>query len=475
MASTQDLPPDRLLLDVAEYVDSYAITSALAREMARYCLIDSLGCGLEALDHADCTNLLGPIVSGTTVEYGARVPGTQWALDPVTAAFNIATMVRWLDFSDTWIAAQTSHPSDDIGAILAVADYVSRVNVAAGKPPLTVGVVLDAMIKAHELQGSLGAYVRLSETGIDHPFLPKVACAAVVAKLLGGTREQIIAATSLAFFDVSLCAHRFGSNVGPRKGWASADSTSQGVRLAMMAIKGEPGYPQILTQPKWGFEKWFLGGREFTHGGLGTAVMEGVLFKILCPVVIHAQSAIECALQLYPAVHKRLDDIAAIRLDVHVETFNKINKTGALRNAADRDHCLQYAVAVALLHGRLTANDYSDEFASDQRIDRLRTLMHVEENPRYTARLRDRAIGANPNAIEIVYKDGTQSLRAEVEFPIGHPRRRQEGIPLLVKKFEANLARRFTPARQLEILELCLDHERLATTPVHTFTDLLAA
>ena len=475
MASTQDLPPDRLLLDVAEYVDSYAITSPLARDMARYCLIDSLGCGLEALDHADCTNLLGPIVPGTTVEYGARVPGTQWVLDPVTAAFNIATMVRWLDFSDTWIAAQTSHPSDDIGAILAVADYVSRVNVAAGKPPLTVGVVLDAMIKAHELQGSLGAYVRLSETGIDHPFLPKVACAAVVAKLLGGTREQIIAATSLAFFDVSLCAHRFGSNVGPRKGWASADSTSQGVRLAMMAIKGEPGYPQILTQPKWGFEKWFLGGREFTHGGLGTAVMEGVLFKILCPVVIHAQSAIECALQLYPAVHKRLDDIAAIRLDVHVETFNKINKTGALRNAADRDHCLQYAVAVALLHGRLTATDYSDEFASDPRIDRLRTLMHVEENPRYTARLRDRAIGANPNAIEIVYKDGTQSLRAEVEFPIGHPRRRQEGIPLLVKKFEANLARRFTPARQCEILELCLDRERLATTPVHTFTDLLAA
>ena len=475
MASTQDLPPDRLLLDVAEYVDSYAITSALAREMARYCLIDSLGCGLEALDHADCTNLLGPIVPGTTVEYGARVPGTQWALDPVTAAFNIATMVRWLDFSDTWIAAQTSHPSDDIGAILAVADYVSRVNVAAGKPPLTVGVVLDAMIKAHELQGSLGAYVRLSETGIDHPFLPKVACAAVVAKLLGGTREQIIAATSLAFFDVSLCAHRFGSNVGPRKGWASADSTSQGVRLAMMAIKGEPGYPQILTQPKWGFEKWFLGGREFTHGGLGTAVMEGVLFKILCPVVIHAQSAIECALQLYPAVHKRLDDIAAIRLDVHVETFNKINKTGALRNAADRDHCLQYAVAVALLHGRLTANDYSDEFASDPRIDRLRALMRVEENPRYTARLRDRAIGANPKAIEIVYKDGTQSLRAEVEFPIGHPRRRQEGIPLLIKKFEANLARRFAPARQREILELCLDHERLTATPVHGFTDLLAA
>ena len=466
---------DKVLLDVAEYVDSYEIQSAAAREISRYCLIDSLGCAFEALDHEDCTRLLGPTVPGTAVPHGARVPGTQFVLDPVTAAFNTAALVRWLDFSDTWITQQTTHPSDDVGAILSVADYMSRLNVAADKKPFTVGAVLDAMIKAHELQGGLGAHVRLSETGIDHPLLPKIACAAVTAKVLGATREQIVAATSLAFFEPSLCVHRFGSNVGPRKGWAAAESTSHGVRLALMAIKGEPGYPQVLTQPKWGFNKSFLGGREFTMGPLGTAVMEGVLFKILCPVVIHAQSAIECALQLYSAVHARLDDIAAIKLDVHVETFNKINKTGALRNAADRDHCLQYAVAVALLYGRLTANDYSDEFAADPRIDRLRALMHVEENPRYTALLRDRAIGANPNAIEIVYKDGTQSLRAEVEFPIGHPRRRAEGIPLLVRKFETNLARRFAPARQREILALCLDHERLAATPVHAFTDLLAA
>jgi 2-methylcitrate dehydratase len=466
---------DKVLLDVAEYVDSYEIQSAAAREISRYCLIDSLGCAFEALDHEDCARLLGPTVPGTAVPHGARVPGTQFVLDPVTAAFNTAALVRWLDFSDTWVTQQTTHPSDDVGAILSVADYMSRLNVAADKRPFTVGAVLDAMIKAHELQGGLGAHVRLSETGIDHPLLPKIACTAVTAKLLGATREQIVAATSLAFFEPSLCVHRFGSNVGPRKGWAAAESTSHGVRLALMAIKGEPGYPQVLTQPKWGFNKSFLGGREFTMGPLGTAVMEGVLFKILCPVVIHAQSAIECALQLYPAVHARLDDIAAIKLDVHVETFNKINKTGALRNAADRDHCLQYAVAVALLHGRLTANDYSDEFAADPRIDRLRALMHVEENPRYTALLRDRAIGANPNAIEIVYKDGTQSLRAEVEFPIGHPRRRAEGIPLLVRKFETNLARRFAPARQREILALCLDHERLAATPVHAFTDLLAA
>jgi 2-methylcitrate dehydratase len=474
-ATGKDLPADQLLLDIAEYVDAYAITSRAARDTARYCLMDSLGCALEALDHADCTRLLGPTVPGTTVPNGARVPGTQFALDPVTAAFNTAALVRWLDFSDTWVTAQTTHPSDDVGAILAVADYLSRVNVVAGKPPLIVGTVLDAMIKAHELQGGLGAQVRLSETGIDHPLLPKIACAAVAAKLLGGTREQIVAATSLAFFEPSLCVHRFGSNVGPRKGWAAAESTSHGVRLALMALKGEPGYPQVLTQPKWGFSKSFLGGREFTLGPLGTAVMEGIIFKILCPVVIHAQSAIECALKLHPEARNRLDDVASIKLEVHVETFNKINKTGPLRNAADRDHCLQYAVAVALLHGRLTANDYSDEFATDPRIGRLRALMQVEENPRYTALLRDRAIGANPNAIGIVYRDGTQSPRVEVEFPVGHPRRRAEGIPLLVRKFETNLARRFAAARQREILALCMDHERLTATPVHKFTDLFAA
>lgn len=473
-SSAQDLTPDQVLLDVAKYVDSYVIDSSIARDTARYCLMDSLGCALEALDHPDCAKLLGPIVPGTVVPHGARVPGTQFVLDPVTAAFNIAALVRWLDFSDTWITAQTTHPSDDIGAILAVADYVSRVNVAAGRPALTMGAVLDAMIKAHELQGGLGAKIRLSESGIDHPLLPKIACAAVVAGLMGGTREQIVAATSLAFFDVSLCVHRFGSNTGPRKGWGAADSTSHAVRLAMMALKGEPGYPQVLSQSKWGFEKSFLGGREFAAGELGTAVMEGVLFKILCPVVIHAQSAIECALELHAEARARMPEIAAINIDVHVETFNKINKTGPLRNAADRDHCLQYAVAVALLHGRLTANDYADDVAADPRIDQLRARMQVTEEPRYTALLRDRAIGANPNAIEIVYRDGSRSRRVEVEFPVGHPRRRAEGIPLLIRKFGVNLARRYAPDRQREIMKLYLDGPRLAATPVNDFTDLMA-
>lgn len=471
----ENLTIDKVLLDIADYVENYEIKSAAAREIARYCLIDSLGCAFEALDHEDCTRLLGPTVPGTVVPNGARVPGTNYVLDPVTAAFNTAALVRWLDFSDTWVTAQTTHPSDDVGAILAVADFASRANLAAGRQPLTVGAVLDAMIKAHELQGGLGAHVRLSEHGIDHPLLPKIACAAVCAKLLGASRDQIVAAASLAFFEPSLCVHRFGSNVGPRKGWAAAESTSHGVRLALMALKGEPGYPNVLTQPKWGFSKSFLGGREFSMGPLGTAVMEGVIFKILCPVVIHAQSAIECAVKLHPDAHKRLDDIASIKLDVHVETFNKINKTGLLRNAADRDHCLQYAVAVALIHGRLTANDYTDEFAADPRIDRLRSVMKVEESSRYTEMLRDKALGANPNAIEIGYKDGTKSARIEVEFPVGHPRRRKEGLPLLLEKFEGNLARRFDAGRQKGILALCLDHERLAAMPVSAFTDLLAA
>jgi len=470
----EKLRTDQLLLDIAEYVDSYQIQSRTAYDIARYCLMDSLGCALEALDHHDCVRLLGPAVPGTTVAHGSRVPGTAFVLDPATAAFNIATMVRWLDFSDTWVAAQTTHPSDDVGAIVAVADYLSRVNTAAGKPPLTIGVVLAAMIKAHELQGGLGARVALSGHGIDHPLLAKVACAAITAKMLGGTREQIVAATSFAFFDGSLCVHRFGSNTGPRKGWAAGDATSQAVRLAMMAVKGEPAYPQVLSHPKFGFNKIFLDGEELVAAPLACGVMEGVIFKLLCPVVIHAQSAIECALQLHPAVKSRFDEIASIDIATHRETLNKIDKKGVLRNAADRDHCLQYAVAVALLNGRLTANDYEDDVAADPRIDQLRALMKLREEPRYTQLLLDRTTGANPNAMEIRFGDGTSTDPVEVEYPIGHPRRRSEGIPVLAKKFETNLARRFSPDRQSTIRQLCMDDDRLMGTPVDKFMDLFA-
>jgi len=472
-APAAGLAPDNLLVEIADYVDRYVVGSDAAWNMARYCLMDSLACALEALDHPSCVNLLGPVVPGVTVTHGARVPGTRFMLDPVTATFNIASMVRWLDFSDTWVTTPTTtHPSDDVGAILAVADYLSRARAAAGQPPLTVAAVLEAMIKAHELQGVLGGELAITDHGVDHPFLAKLAVAGVVAKLLGGTREQIVNAVSLAIFDVSLCVHRYGSNTGPRKGWAAADATSQGVRLALMAVKGEPGYPQAFSHPQWGFAQTFLGGAAPGRATpFGTMVMENVLFKLLVPVVIHAQSSIECALELHPRVQGRLDDIASIRVSTHRITMEKIVKSGPLRNSADRDHCLQYAIAVALLHGRLTAADYEDEAAADPRIDRLRALMTVTENPRYTEMYRDRALRANSNAIEVCFKDGTSSGLVEAIYPVGHSNRRAEGLPILVKKFEQRVARRF-PRGQGAINALCRDHQRLLATPVNEFTDL---
>jgi 2-methylcitrate dehydratase len=471
-----NIPTDTLVLEIADYVDSYDIQSHIAVDTARYCLMDSLACAFEALDHASCVNLLGPVIPGASVTHGARVPGTGFLLDPVTAAFNISCMVRWLDYSDTFVGTPTTcHPSDDLGAILATTDYLSRVRVAAGQAPLTLATVLDGMIKAHEIQGILGSDLPIVQHGIDHVLLPKVACAAVVTKMLGGNREQIAAAVSLAFIDAGLCLHRYGSNTGPRKGWAGADAVSQALRLALMATKGEPGYPQVLTHPQWGFYKHFLGG-EIPKRGMpfGTHVMENAFFKLAGPVVIHAQSAIECALQLHPTVHSRLDEIASIAIATHHEPYTKINKSGPLRNAADRDHCLQYAVAVTLLHGRLTANDYEDDVAADPRIDRLRSLMKVSESARYNESYLDPARCGNPNAIEIMFKDGTSTGLIEVEFPAGHAKRRKQGLPLLIKKFEASLARRFPPEKQRTISALCMDHQRLLITPVHEFSNLLA-
>ena len=475
-APTDTLPTDKLIVEIAGYVQDYAIRSEAAWNMARHCLMDSLACALEALDHRDCVKLLGPVVPGITVPHGARVPGTPFQLDPPTAAFNIGCMVRWLDFSDTWVTSPTTtHPSDDLGAILATADYASRVRVATGRPPLTVADVLGGMIKAHEIQGVLGGELPITDHGIDHPFLAKLACAAVTAKLLGATRAQIESAVSLAFFDASLCVHRYGSNTGPRKGWAAADTTSQAVRLALMAVKGEPGYPQAFSHPRWGFSKTFLGGEAPPRATpLETAVMENVFFKLLVPVVIHAQSSIECALALHPRVRGRIDDIASIQVATHRITLEKIVKTGPLRNSADRDHCLQYAIAIALLHGRLTADDYEDDAAADPRIDRLRGLMTVTENPRYTAMYFDRSVRANSNSIEVRFKDGTSTGLEEAIYPVGHSSRRAEGLPILVKKFEERVARRL-PRRQREIVALCLDHDRLMRTPVNEFTDLLAA
>jgi 2-methylcitrate dehydratase len=464
---------DEVLLEIADYVDRFEVTSDNAWQTARYCLLDSIGCALEALDRPACVRLLGPLVPGSSIEHGARVPGTSFRLDPATAAFNIGAMLRWTDFSDAFITLTTMHPSDDMAAALAVSDYLSRARRAAGQPPLTIRTVLESMIKAHEIQGILGMGNRFSENGIDHALLVRVACAAISAKLLGGSPDTIAAATSLAFFEPSLCVHRFGSNTGPRKGWASADSAANAIRLAMLAVKGEPGYPQVLSHPKWGFEKVFRGGEPVRLSAtLGTHVMENVLFKIQAPVVIHAQSAIECALKLHPLVRDRLEEIESIRLTSHARTLATIDKTGPLRNAADRDHCLQYAIAVTLLEGRLTAEDYEDDVAADPRIDALRSRMHVSEDPQFTEAYRDPTRGANTNAIEVLFKDGSRAGPVVVEYPIGHPRRRVEGIPLLLRKFEENIARCYRAAQCERILEVCVDHTRLAGMAVDKFTDL---
>lgn len=466
---------DEVLTNIAGYVADARIDSDIAIETARYCLLDSLACAFEALSYPECTKLLGPPPGGDAVTDGARVPGTSYQLDPATAAFNIGSLVRWLDFNDTWTAAQTCHPSDDLGPILAVADSLSRRRYGHRQDPLTMRGVLEAMIKAHEIQGVLGMENALSNHGIDHVLFLKVAATATVAGMLGGTSEEIANAVSLAFFEPSLALHRYGSNTGPRKGWAAAEASAQSVRFAHMAVAGEAGYPQVLTHPGWGFNKTFLGGEAFRNTlPFGSKVMTGVLFKIQAPVVIHAQSAIEAAIRMHREIKDRFDAIKRIELRSHNRTLVIIDKSGPLRNAADRDHCLQYAVAVALLNGRLSAADYEDEVAADPRIDQLRSLMRLEENTAYTEAYRDPARKLNPNSIQVFFKDGTSTSLIEVLQPIGDPARRAEGIPLLLKKFEHSVARRFPRKRREVILRHCLDHQALLDLPVPEFTDMFA-
>jgi 2-methylcitrate dehydratase len=472
-SNSEILPYDPLLLQIAEYAAGYTVASTAALNAARHCLLDSLACALEALEHPECTRLLGPVVPGTEVPLGARVPGTSWLLDPVKAGFDIATAVRWLDLSDTWTSRQTTHPSDDVGSILALSDFLSRSAAASGATPVTMREVLQAITKAHELQGALGAHMPITTFGIDNVFLTKLACAAVLTQLLGGDRTQIANAVSLAFFEPSLCVHRFGSNTGPRKGWAGADATADAMRFAMMAVAGEPGYPQVLSHPVWGFNRHFLDGKALQLGAMSERVIQGVLYKFY-PAVVHVQSQVECAIRLHPLVKDRLDDIACITIETHREPIAKINKTGPLRNAADRDHCMQYSVAVAMLKGSLHAHDYEDEAAADPRIERLRASMTATENERYTVLFDDPARHANPASIEVRFKDGGAE-KAEVEYPAGHASRRSEGLPMLEGKFRAAVALRFEAAQQQRIAALALDHERLLRTPVHEFTDAFAS
>jgi 2-methylcitrate dehydratase len=470
-------PADTVLTDIADYVRQYRVTSGLAYTTARHCLIDTLGCGLEALEYPACTKLLGPLVPGTIVPNGAKVPGTQLQLDPVQAAFNIGAMIRWLDFNDTWLAAEWGHPSDNLGGILAVADWISRGHVAAGRAPLVMQAVLTAMIKAHEIQGVIALENSFNRVGLDHVVLVKVASTAVVAGLLGLTHEEIVNAVSLAWVDgQSLRTYRHAPNTGSRKSWAAGDATSRAVRLALIAKTGEMGYPSVLTARTWGFYDVLFKGKPFEfQRPYGTYVMENVLFKISFPAEFHSQTAVEAAM----IVHRQLverglssEHIERITIRTHEACLRIIDKKGPLHNPADRDHCIQYMVAIPLIFGRLTAADYEDAVAADPRIDALRDRIVCIEEPQFTADYHDPAKRSIANALTVELRDGTRLTEVVVEYPIGHKRRREEGVPLLEAKFRTNLARRFPAKQQDAILAASLDQDTLERMPVNDYVDL---
>jgi 2-methylcitrate dehydratase len=464
--------PDKVLKLIADYATKYTIKSAEAYDTARYCLMDTLGCGFEALEYPACTKLLGPVDPETVTPRGARVPGTKYQLDPVQAAFNLGAMIRWLDFNDTWLAAEWGHPSDNLGGILATADWLAR----RGQP-LKVKDVLTAMIKAHEIQGVLALENSFNKVGLDHVVLVKVASTAVVANMLGCTYDQVVNAVSQAWVDgQSLRTYRHAPNTGSRKSWAAGDATSRAVRLALISKTGEMGYPSVLTAKTWGFYDVLFKGKEFKfQRPFGSYVMENVLFKISYPAEFHSQTAVECAMQLHPLVKDRIQDIKKITIRTHEAAIRIIDKKGPLSNPADRDHCIQYMVAVPLIFGRLTAADYEDGVARDPRIDALRAKIVCKEDKRFTKDYHDPKKRSIANALTIEFKDGTKLKEVVCEYPIGHKRRRKEGMPILVEKFKTNLARRFPAAQQKAILELCLDAARLEATPVNEFVDLMVA
>ena len=468
--------PDKVLTDIADYVLNYKIKSDLALSTAHYCLLDTLGCGFEALTYPACTKLLGPVVPGTIVPHGAKVPGTQFQLDPIQAAFNIGAIIRWLDFNDTWLAAEWGHPSDNLGGILATADWLSRTNIANGKQPLTLLQVLEGMIMAHEIQGVLALENSFNKVGLDHVILVKVASTAVVGKLIGLTRDELINAISLAFVDgQSLRTYRHAPNTGSRKSWAAGDATSRAVRLALIAKTGEMGYPSVLTAKTWGFYDVSFKGNAFKfQRDYGTYVMENVLFKISFPAEFHSQTAVEAAMTLHRELKKAgvtIKNIKAITIRTHEAAIRIIDKKGPLNNPADRDHCIQYMVAVPLIFGRLTAADYEDNIASDPRIDHLRDKIECVEDPQFTKDYHDPAKRSIANALTVILDNGTALDEVVVEYPIGHRLRREEGIPKLVEKFKINLARIFPGQQQQNILALSLDYDRLTNTPVNEFVD----
>jgi 2-methylcitrate dehydratase len=468
-------PYDQAIIDIVDYALNYEIKSPVAYETAWNCFMDTLGCGLEALEYEACTKLLGPVVPGLTVANGVKVPGTNHVLDPVQGAFNIGAMIRWLDFNDTWLAAEWGHPSDNLGAILATADWLSRTT----DKKFTIKDVLTAMIKAHEIQGCIALENSFNKVGLDHVVLVKVASTAVVAQMMGLTRDQALAAVSLAWVDgQSLRTYRHFPNAGSRKSWAAGDATSRAVRLALIAKTGEMGYPSALTAKTWGFYDVSFKGNAFKfQRTYGSYVMENVLFKISFPAEFHSQTGVEAAMTIYrqmQAAGKTSDDIKKVTIRTHEACIRIIDKKGPLNNPADRDHCIQYMVAVPLIFGRLTARDYEEDIAADPRIDALREKILCVEDPAYTADYHDPEKRSIANAITVEFTDGTVFDEVAVEYPIGHARRRTEGIPLLIEKYKTNLARIYDGDKQKKILDLCLDYKTLVATPVNEFMDLMA-
>jgi len=470
-------PFDPLLEAIGDYVANTSIPTPEAFETARYCLLDSLGCALLALNYPACTKLLGPIVPGTVVPHGCRVPGTSFELDPILAAFNIGILVRWLDFNDTWLAAEWGHPSDNVGGILAAAEYVSRRNSDQGKQPYFVRDLLIAMIKAHEIQGILALENSFNRIGLDHVLLVRIASAAVVTQLLGGSREQIVNAISNAWLDGgALRTYRHAPNTGSRKSWAAGDATSRGVWHAFLAIKGEMGYPSALSAKTWGFcDALFRNQPIRLARPFGSYVMENVLFKIAFPAEFHAQTAVEAALKLHPQVGLRLNDIRQVIITTQESAIRIIDKTGTLYNPADRDHCLQYMTAIALIFGGLTADHYEDAFAQDPRVDALRLKMLVQEDPRYSRDYLEPDKRSIANAVQVFFTDDSATEKVEVEYPLGHRRRRKEGIPLLLKKFKENAASRFDNDRVEMLAGLFQDVERLEKMPVDRFVEMFSS
>jgi 2-methylcitrate dehydratase len=468
-------PYDQAIIDIVDYALNYQITSPVAYETAWNCFMDTLGCGLEALEYEACTKLLGPVVPGLTVANGVKVPGTKHVLDPVQGAFNIGAMIRWLDFNDTWLAAEWGHPSDNLGAILATADWLSRTT----DKKFTVKDVLTAMIKAHEIQGCIALENSFNKVGLDHVILVKVASTAVVAQMMGLTRDQALAAVSLAWVDgQSLRTYRHFPNAGSRKSWAAGDATSRAVRLALIAKTGEMGYPSALTAKTWGFYDVSFKGQPFKfQRAYGSYVMENVLFKISFPAEFHSQTGVEAAMTIYHQMQtagKTSDDIAKVTIRTHEACIRIIDKKGPLNNPADRDHCIQYMVAVPFIFGRLTARDYEEDIAADPRIDALREKIVCVEDPGYTADYHNPEKRSIANAITVEFADGTVFEEVAVEYPIGHARRRVEGIPLLIEKYKTNLGRIYDADQQKKIIDLCLDYDKLSTTPVNEFMDLMA-